>query len=120
MGNKNENLIGHIINAFIYTFAGFKTAWKNELAFRGEVVVIMIMSPLGLWLGRSAVERALLIASLLLIIKTGQRHGLCRRIYQYGHGGPGVDDNHPGPFRKLRDKFKVASTVVPCFAGAVN
>jgi diacylglycerol kinase (ATP) len=26
------------------------------------------MSPLGLWLGRSAVERALLIASLLLIL----------------------------------------------------
>ena len=68
MGNKNENLIGHIKNAFIYTFAGLKAAWKNELAFRGEVVVIMIMSPLGLWLGRSAVERALLIASLLLIL----------------------------------------------------
>ncbi len=68
MGNKNENLIGHIKNAFIYTFAGFKAAWKNELAFRGEVVVVMILSPLGLWLGRSAVERALLIASLLLIL----------------------------------------------------
>ena len=68
MGNKNENLIGHIKNAFIYTFAGLKSAWKNELAFRGEVVVVMIMSPLGLWLGRSAVERALLIASLLLIL----------------------------------------------------
>ena len=68
MGNKNENLIGHIKNAFIYTFAGLKAAWKNELAFRGEVVVVMIMSPLGLWLGRSAVERALLIASLLLIL----------------------------------------------------
>ena len=68
MGNKNENLIGHIKNAFIYTFAGLKAAWENELAFRGEVVVVMIMSPLGLWLGRSAVERALLIASLLLIL----------------------------------------------------
>ena len=68
MGNKNENLIAHIKNAFIYTFAGLKAAWKNELAFRGEVVVVMIMSPLGLWLGRSAVERALLIASLLLIL----------------------------------------------------
>ena len=68
MGNKNESLIAHIKNAFIYTFDGLKAAWKNELAFRGEVVVVMIMSPLGLWLGRSAVERALLIASLLLIL----------------------------------------------------
>jgi len=70
MGNKNENLIGHIKNAFIYTFAGLKAAWKNELAFRGEVVVVTIMLPLGIWLGRSAVERALLIASILLIILT--------------------------------------------------
>ena len=68
MASGNENLVGHIINAFRYTFAGLKSAWKNELAFRGEVVVVMIMSPLGFWLGRSAVERALLIASLLLIL----------------------------------------------------
>ena len=70
MGNKNESLIGHIKNAFKYTFAGLETAWKNELAFRGEVVVAIIMVPLGLWLGRSAVEKALLTASILLILIT--------------------------------------------------
>ena len=70
MGNKNESLIGHIKNAFIYTFAGLETAWKNELAFRGEIVVAMVMVPLGLWIGRSAVERSLLIASILLILVT--------------------------------------------------
>ena len=70
MGNKNENLIDHIINAFRYTFAGLQSAWKNELAFRGEVVVVAIMLPLAIWLGRSATERALLIASLLLILLT--------------------------------------------------
>ena len=70
MVSGNENLIGHIINAFKYTFAGLASAWKNELAFRGEVVVVTIMLPLGIWLGRSAVERALLIASILLILLT--------------------------------------------------
>ena len=72
MGSENdkENVISHIINAFRYTFAGLQSAWKNELAFRGEMVVIVIMVPLGLWLGRSAAERALLIASLLLILLT--------------------------------------------------
>ena len=70
MASGNENLVGHIINAFRYTFAGLKSAWKNELAFRGEVVVVTIMLPLGIWLGRSAVERALLIASILLILLT--------------------------------------------------
>lgn len=70
MGNKNESLVGHIKNAFKYTFAGLETAWKNELAFRGEVVVAIIMVPLGIWLGRSGVEQALLIASILLILLT--------------------------------------------------
>ena len=70
MGNKNESLFGHIKNAFIYTFAGLKAAWKNELAFRGEIVVAIVMVPLALWLGHTAVERALLIASILLILVT--------------------------------------------------
>ena len=70
MGSENENVIGHIINAFRYSYAGLESAWKNELAFRGEVVVVIIMFPLGIWLGRSGVERALLIASILLILLT--------------------------------------------------
>jgi diacylglycerol kinase (ATP) len=99
MGNQDENVIGHILNAFRYTFAGLKSAWKNELAFRGEVVVVTIMLPLGIWLGRSGVERALLIASLLLILITEllnsaleavvdrigpQRHELSKRAKDLG------------------------------------
>ena len=44
--NKNESLFGHIKNAFIYTFAGLKAAWENELAFRGEIVVASVMVPI--------------------------------------------------------------------------
>jgi diacylglycerol kinase (ATP) len=99
MGTKNENLIDHIVNAFRYTFAGFKSAWQNELAFRGEVVVVAVMLPLGIWLGQSAAERALLIVSLLLILITElvnsaleavvdrigpQRHELSKRAKDLG------------------------------------
>jgi diacylglycerol kinase (ATP) len=99
MGNKNENLMGHVKNAFIYSWAGIKAAWKNELAFRGEIVVVIIMLPLGIWLGRSAVERALLVASILLILITElvnsaleavvdrigpQRHELSKRAKDLG------------------------------------
>ncbi|MBW2443359.1 MAG: diacylglycerol kinase [Deltaproteobacteria bacterium] len=99
MGNKNENLIDHIVNAFRYTFAGFKSAWQNELAFRGEVAVVTVMLPLGIWLGQSAAERALLIVSLLLILITElvnsaleavvdrigpQRHELSKRAKDLG------------------------------------
>jgi len=99
MGNKNESLTGHIKNALKYSFAGLKTAWKNELAFRGEAVVAIIMVPLGIWMGRSAVEQALLIASILLILLTEllnsaleavvdrigpQRHELSKRAKDMG------------------------------------
>jgi diacylglycerol kinase (ATP) len=99
MGAGNDNLIRHIINAFRYTWAGLVSAWKNELAFRGEVVVAIVMVPLGFWLGRSAVEQALLIASILLILLTEllnsaleavvdrigpQRHELSKRAKDMG------------------------------------
>ena len=48
--------------------AGLKAAWKNEIAFRTEAFVILVMTPLGIWLGQSAVERALLIGSCALIL----------------------------------------------------
>ena len=99
MGAEKESLMRHILNAFVYTFAGFKAAWQNELAFRGQAVVIAIMMPVGVWLGRSAVEWALLIGSCLLILITEllnsaletvvdrigpERHGLSKRAKDLG------------------------------------
>ena len=70
MGKVKESVVGHIGKAFVWSAAGVKTAWKNELAFRVESIVIIIMMPVGIWLGRSATERALLIASCMLILIT--------------------------------------------------
>jgi diacylglycerol kinase (ATP) len=70
MENENETMVRHILNAFVYSFAGLKAAWKNELAFRGEAIVIAVMIPVGIWLGRTPVERALLIGSCLAILVT--------------------------------------------------
>jgi diacylglycerol kinase (ATP) len=68
MGKGKESVLRHIGNAFIWSGAGIKSAWQKELAFRVEAIIIMVMVPLGIWLGRSAAERALLIASCLLIL----------------------------------------------------
>jgi diacylglycerol kinase (ATP) len=70
MGEAKESVLRHIGNALIWSAAGIKTAWKNELAFRVEAIIIIIFTPLGFWMGRSAAERALLIASCLLILIT--------------------------------------------------
>ncbi|MBT8357085.1 MAG: diacylglycerol kinase [Deltaproteobacteria bacterium] len=68
MTESKDTIIRHILNAFVYSFAGLKAAWKNELAFRMETLILLAMMPVGIWLGRSVVEWALLIGSGTLIL----------------------------------------------------
>ena len=67
MENDRKTGIPRLINAFRYSFAGFKAAWKNEEAFRQETLLAIIVIPAGLWLGSTGAERALLIAVYMLI-----------------------------------------------------
>jgi diacylglycerol kinase (ATP) len=68
MGEAKDTIIAHILKALIWSMAGIKAAWKNEQAFRWEAAIVLLMMPVGLWLGRTAVERALLIASSMSIL----------------------------------------------------
>lgn len=70
MNVEKENILRHIQNALIYSWAGFKAAWKNEMAFRTETIVIALMLPIGIWMGETVVEWALLIGSSLLVLIT--------------------------------------------------
>lgn len=57
-----------LVHATGYSWAGLKAAWRNEEAFRQEALFCAALVPLALWLGEDAVERALLIGSLLLVV----------------------------------------------------
>jgi diacylglycerol kinase (ATP) len=70
MGSENENIFRHIRNAVIYSWAGLKAAWDNEMAFRTEAIVIAFLWPIGIWIGETAVQWALLIGSSLLVLIT--------------------------------------------------
>jgi len=70
MGSENENIFRHIKNAVIYSWAGLKAAWDNEMAFRTEAIVIAFLMPFGIWMGETAVQWALLIGSGMLILIT--------------------------------------------------
>jgi diacylglycerol kinase (ATP) len=59
--------VRRILKAAGYSFAGFKAA-LSEASFRQEVVLSLILIPVGLYLGGSGVERALLIGSVLLVL----------------------------------------------------
>jgi diacylglycerol kinase (ATP) len=51
--------------AFIWSLKGLRAAWQVEASFRLEVQLLVIMFPLGLWLGNGPIEKALLAGSLL-------------------------------------------------------
>jgi diacylglycerol kinase (ATP) len=56
------------MRAFGYSFQGFAHAWREEAAFRQEVCLCAVVIPAGLYLGRTGVERALLVCPMLLIL----------------------------------------------------
>ena len=57
-----------VIDATGYSWKGFRAALKHEAAFRQELFIGLAMVPLAVWLGQTAVEHALLIGSLLLVL----------------------------------------------------
>jgi diacylglycerol kinase (ATP) len=67
MKDKDNIGIRRIINAFRYSFAGYKAAWMNEAAFRQECIVAIFVIPAGLWLGTTGTQRALLIGAYIII-----------------------------------------------------
>ncbi|MCP4127876.1 MAG: diacylglycerol kinase [Gammaproteobacteria bacterium] len=67
MASQGPLGIQRIINALGYSMAGFRASFKHEQALRQEVYALIILIPLGVWLGNSGVERALLVASLLIV-----------------------------------------------------
>jgi diacylglycerol kinase (ATP) len=57
-----------IANATLFSFAGLRAAWRDEAAFRQEALLCVVLVPAGVWLGQTAVERALLVGSCLLVL----------------------------------------------------
>ena len=65
---KGKQGLTRLINALGYSRDGLAAAWKNEAAFREEVLLAAIAIPLGIMLGKTGIERALLIGAILLIL----------------------------------------------------
>lgn len=68
MSSAGINPLEHLINATRYSCQGLRHAWANEAAFRYEIYVLAVALPAAWFLGKSAVERALLIGSVLLVV----------------------------------------------------
>ena len=56
-----------VLKASVYSWQGLRAAWRYEAAFREEVLLLLVLLPLGLYLGDGGVEKALLVGSALLL-----------------------------------------------------
>ncbi|WP_068634736.1 diacylglycerol kinase [Thauera butanivorans] len=65
---KGKTGLRRVWNAFHYSLDGLGAAWRHEDAFRQEALLTLLMVPLALWLGENAVERVLMIGSVLLVL----------------------------------------------------
>jgi len=54
--------------AFASTWRGFVAAWREEEAFRQECLLALVLIPLGLCLGQSGIERALLVGPMFVVL----------------------------------------------------
>ncbi|PIV88042.1 MAG: diacylglycerol kinase, partial [Hydrogenophilales bacterium CG17_big_fil_post_rev_8_21_14_2_50_63_12] len=66
--HKGKTGLKRVWNALFYSLAGFKAAWKYEDAFRQEALLAAALIPLAFILDVAASGRALMIASILLVL----------------------------------------------------
>lgn len=59
-----------LFDAFGYSMKGFQAAWQNEAAFRQEALLAIVLLPASFFLARTALELALLIGGVMLVLVT--------------------------------------------------
>ena len=65
---KSKSGFKRIFSAFFYSIDGFKSAWKNEHAFRQELMIVIPGVCVTLLLPVGALEKLLLIGVLVLVL----------------------------------------------------
>lgn len=68
MEKKTSKGFRRIVNAFMFTLKGLRSAWSNEEAFRQEALVLIPVIPTGLLIGESYVQKGLFICAWLLVL----------------------------------------------------
>jgi len=66
--HKSKAGVTRIWNAFLYSVEGLSAAFRHETAFRQEVLLAVILIPTALLLPASGAGKALMLASVLLVL----------------------------------------------------
>lgn len=65
---KGKTGLRRILNATKYSAQGFAAAYRNEAAFRQEVLATIVLSIVALFTGASGIGKALMIGSLFIVL----------------------------------------------------
>jgi len=65
---KGRTGLQRVWNAFFYSIDGLKAAFRHEAAFRQEVLIAAILIPVALSLSVEGIGKAMMIASILLVL----------------------------------------------------
>ena len=65
---KGRTGLDRIVHATLNSWSGLCLAYRGESAFRQEIWLAMVLLPAAFWVGRSLLEIALLIGSVLMVL----------------------------------------------------
>ena len=65
---KSRGGLMRVWRAFTYSLDGLRAAITHEAAFRQELALVLVLVPVGLWLGHDTLERVLLVGSLFQVL----------------------------------------------------
>ncbi|MEL6376288.1 MAG: diacylglycerol kinase [Pseudomonadota bacterium] len=68
MGNQPLKGWPRLVAAYHNSCAGFRVVWREEEAFRIELVAFFLSVPAAFWLGTSIFQAAILISATLFIV----------------------------------------------------
>ena len=68
MASDQGHGLAHAWVALRYSWKGLRAAWRKEEAFRQEVLVVLAAVPTAMFVGDTALERALLVAVVLQVL----------------------------------------------------
>ena len=60
--------IARLVDATTYSWKGIRAAYRNEAAFRQELLLVLILLPVSFWVAMGPVQWVLLVLPLLLML----------------------------------------------------
>ena len=57
-----------LVNALSYSLSGLQLAWRNEAAFRQEIILAIVLVPVAFMMPVDLTQRVLLVASVMLVL----------------------------------------------------